>query len=466
MNKTYAITPAISPEIFRAYDIRGIVDKNLTADSVYTIALAVGSELRERGQTQVVIARDGRLSGPTLIQALCAGLLQTGCDVIDIGCVPSPLLYFATHTLPGVNSGVMLTGSHNPTNFNGLKMVIDGVTLFGDRVQAIYQRIQAQQFVQGTGTLREEDVVNRYINRITQEIQLARPLSIVIDCGNGIPGKVAPQLFKALGCQVTELFCEVDGNFPNHHPDPSVVENLRDLITAVNTHRADIGLAFDGDGDRLGVVTNQGEIILPDRQIMLFARELLREFPHSKIVYDVKCSRNVASVVEAAGGIPMMSQTGHSVLKAKMLEIDAKFAGELSGHFFFHDRWYGFDDGLYSGARMLEIMAKTPQSSSEVFHTIPNAIATPEIQISIAEHKKFPFIKQFVEQAEFPEAKRITIDGLRVEFKNGWGLLRCSNTTPTLIARFEADDQTSLTQIMQQFRQQILKVDPRLVLPF
>ncbi len=465
MSKHYQLTRNINPQIFRAYDIRGVVGETLDEDVVYSIAKSIGTEALAKQQQRVVVARDGRLSGPSLQTALIQGLLDCGCDVIDIGAVPSPVLYFATYFLK-TTTGVMLTGSHNPTNFNGLKMMIAGETLTDERITQLYERVQKNELTQGQGKLTTADVIGAYIQRITSEIKLARPLKVVIDCGNGIPGMIAPQLFTALGCEVISLFCDVDGNFPNHHPDPSVPENLQDIIARVKQEQADLGLAFDGDGDRLGVVTETGEIIYPDRQMMLFSEKVLQANPHANIVYDVKCSRFLGETIKKNHGNPIMARTGHSVLKKKMLETNAPLAGELSGHLFFNDRWYGFDDGLYTACRLLEILADENITASELFSRYPVGVTTPEFKINIAENAKFSFMQQFIAKAKFENAELITIDGLRIEFKDGWGLLRVSNTTPCLTARFEADNPASLKRIQADLHQQIAKIDSSLVIPF
>jgi phosphomannomutase/phosphoglucomutase len=462
---SFAIPDAISPSIFRAYDIRGIVDETLTPDAVYAIGLAIGSAAQAKGEREVIIARDGRLSGPTLIIALSKGLQDSGCAVIDIGAVPTPVLYFAANTL-GTSSGVMLTGSHNPPNYNGLKIVLNGETLADKDIYALYERIQARNFTSGNGNVKKIDIVPAYIARIAQDVKLQRPLRVVVDCGNGIAGGVAPQLLRALGCEVIELFCEVDGHFPNHHPDPSVPENLQDLIAAVQKQQADVGLAFDGDGDRLGVVTNCGEIIWPDRQLMLYAIDVLSRHPNAEIIYDVKSTRYLETVIKQHHGRPLMWKTGHSLVKAKLRETGALLAGEMSGHVFFKERWYGFDDGLYTAARLLEILSRNKQSASELFATLPNSINTPELKLPISEEYKFIFMENFKTQARFNGATLTTIDGLRADFANGWGLIRPSNTSPYLILRFEADTQESLAHIQALFREQLLALDKNLALPF
>lgn len=456
----------INPGIFRAYDIRGIVHQALTADAVRAIGQALGSFALEKGEKCIAMARDGRLSGPLLGQALREGLLSTGCDVVDVGVVPTPLLYYATHVLD-TQSGVILTGSHNPAEYNGLKMVIRGTTLTENDIQQLYQRILSQRFCHGQGQYSEQDVIHRYLQEIVCNISLARPLKIVVDCGNGVAGKIVPTLYRAMGCEVHELFCEVDGRFPHHHPDPSEVDNLQDLIRAVRHTHADLGLAFDGDGDRLGVVTSQGDIIWPDRQLILFAQSILQRVPGAKIIYDVKCTDHLATVIRQCGGEPIMWKTGHSLIKAKLAETQALLAGEMSGHIFFKDQWYGFDDAIYAGARLLQILAQQSADSHGLFSTIPNSVNTPELKIALADEDKFLVMNKLIANAHFSAAHEIlTIDGLRVNFADGWGLVRPSNTTPCLVLRFEAKNQGFLTEIQNLFRQFLLSVEPSLVLPF
>lgn len=461
-------TTKIDPSIFRAYDIRGIVDKTLTEESVYAIGRAIGSLAVEKGEERMAVGRDGRLSGPRLSAALCKGIMAAGCDVIDLGIVPTPLLYYSTHVLD-TQSGVMLTGSHNPPEYNGLKIMIDGETLSEDGIQELYRRVVAshseKNFIK-QGERNELDIVESYLTRVTTDVMLARPLKVVIDCGNGVAGKIAPELFRRLGCEVHELFCEVDGNFPNHHPDPSQVENLQDLIQRVRELRADLGLAFDGDGDRLGVVTGLGEIIWPDRQMMLFAKGVLDDQPGAKIIYDVKCTNNLAKVIRDAGGEPVMWKTGHSLIKSKLAETQAALAGEMSGHIFFKHRWYGFDDALYAGARMLEIVAAQSENVDALFEGVPNSVNTPELKIYVSEDEKFSLMQQLIANADFASAELLTIDGLRVNFVDGWGLVRPSNTTPCLVLRFEADSIAVLENIKNIFRASLLAVKPDLVLPF
>lgn len=450
--------------IFRAYDIRGIVGESLTEGHVYAIAQAFGSRVRECGQHQVVIARDGRLSGPALTKALCEGLQSTGCDVVDIGMVATPVLYFASKAL-GSMAGIMLTGSHNPGHYNGLKMVLEGVALTEAAIQDLYRRVCDAQFETGEGVYRQHDVKPAYTEAFLKAVQLTRPLKIVLDAGNGVAGEMAPDLFRALGCEVIPLFCEVDGHFPNHHPDPSDPHNLQDLKAAVALHHADVGLAFDGDADRLGVVTSQGEMVSADRLLMIFAKALLKVQQGAKIVYDVKCTNHLKPIIEAAGGAPIMWKTGHSHIKAKMAEEDAKLGGEMSGHFFFRDRWNGFDDAFYAGARLLEIIANVTDPETP-FKEIPNSINTPEMKISVDESEKFSLMQRLLSEAMFENHQElITLDGLRVNFSDGWGLLRPSNTSPYLILRFEAENNIVLERIQDAFRAWITKVEPSLVLP-
>jgi len=455
----------VDASIFRAYDIRGVVDRTLTVEAVRLIGMAIGSEALQRGRKTIVAGRDGRLSGPQLSAALIEGILATGCNVKDIGCVPTPVLYFATFYLD-TQSGVMVTGSHNPPDYNGLKIVIDGETLSGESIQSLRERIERRNFISGQGSAESIDVVPDYIERIRSDVTLARPLRVVIDCGNGVAGAVAPDLLRSIGCEVTELFCEVDGNFPNHHPDPSKTENLQDLIAAVTANGADIGLAFDGDGDRLGVVTAGGEVIWPDRVLMLYAIDILDRNPGGQIIYDVKCTRFLDGIIREHGGQPLMWKTGHSFIKSKIRSSGALLAGEMSGHIFIKERWYGFDDGLYAGARLLEILARDPRPVTEVFAALPDSVNTPELNVSMQEGEPPVFIEKLLENAHFEGAQVSTIDGLRADYQDGWGLVRASNTTPVLVLRFEADDDEALQRIMGEFRRVMLQVDPGLSLPF
>jgi phosphomannomutase/phosphoglucomutase len=456
----------VNPEIFRAYDIRGVVDDTLTPEVVNSIGRAIGTVALEAGEITLAAGRDGRLSGPALMSALCEGILSTGCDVIDVGVVPTPLLYYATNVLD-TRSGVILTGSHNPPEYNGLKIVINGKTLAEEGITKLYQRIVDQQFQTGKGYLHSMEIIERYISHITHTVRVGRKLKVVVDCGNGVPGCVAPELFRQLGCEVHEIFCEVDGTFPNHHPDPSQPENLQDLIEKVREVNADVGFAFDGDGDRLGVITNKGEIIWPDRQLMLFSQAILAKNPGAKIIYDVKCTNKLADVITEHGGEPIMWKTGHSLIKAKLFETQALLAGEMSGHIFLKDRWYGFDDAIYAAARMLEILAADKMDLDSIFEKFPNSVNTPELKIYVSESEKFSLMNKLISSANFKTALQVmTIDGLRVNFADGWGLVRPSNTTPCLVLRFEAESAGVLTKIQNLFRDFLLAAEPGLVLPF
>ena len=464
-NSMETLTPQIPDSIFRAYDIRGIVGETLTAEFVFQIGQAIGSEALAQGETSIAVARDGRLSGPELSEKLIAGLISTGCNVINIGMEPTPVLYYAANTLD-TRSGVMLTGSHNPANYNGLKIVIGGHTLAGDDIQNLKQRILKSDFAEGNGNVEQVDIKESYLERIVNDVVLARPMKIVIDCGNGVPGAVAPALFSALGCEVTSLFCEVDGEFPNHHPDPSKPENLQDLIQAVQSTGSDIGLAFDGDGDRIGVVTPAGKIIFSDRLLMLYARDLLSRNPGADIIFDVKCTRDLVDLISSLGGRAIMWKTGHSFIKGKLKETGAVIAGEMSGHIFFNDRWYGFDDALYSGARLLEILSMETIDADEVFAEFPEKPTTPEINVAVTDESKFKIIENLQRFGDFGEGRINTIDGVRVGFPESWGLVRASNTTPVLVARFEANDEEQLETIKTLFRNNLLNVDSSLELPF
>jgi len=451
--------------VFRAYDVRGVIGSELDEHAFYMIAQAIAYELHTLDRTGICLARDGRLSSPELTRALKQGLLDSGIDVFDLGEVSTPVMYYATHT-SGIDSGLMVTGSHNPGDYNGIKMVLAGKTLVAEDIQALYQRILDEKIISGTGKDMSLTVLDGYIQRIVSDITLARPMRVVVDCGNGVAGPIIPNVLRQLGCTVFELYCDVDGHFPNHHPDPTVEENLADLQTAVALHKADLGLAFDGDADRLGVVTDQGDIIWPDRLMMLFAQQILEVEPGATIVYDVKCSSHLAHVIQASGGVANMCPTGHSIVKRVMKNTEAALAGEMSGHIFFKNRWYGFDDALYSAARLLEIVSASKQSVSEIFDAIPNSVNTPEIKIPIYDARKFDFMKRFTSEAVFPDAALIVIDGVRVEYPHGWGLLRASNTTPCLVARFEAESDASLSEIQALFKTQLQAMDDDLVIPF
>jgi len=458
---------AIDPVIFRSYDIRGVVGTSLTNDAMRQLGRAIGSEAQALGQQTVIVARDGRVSSVSLQESLVEGLLSTGCDVLEIGLVPTPVLYFATHYLD-TRTGVMITGSHNPPEYNGLKIVLDGTALSGDAIQAIRRRVEQQDYASGQGTLQQTEIVPDYIRRISEEIpvSLGRTLKVVVDCGNGVPGIVAPHILRAIGHDVIELYCEVDGDFPNHHPDPSEPANLEDLIIMVKHEDADLGLAFDGDGDRLGVVDREGNILWADRQLMLFARDVLSRNPGATIVYDVKCSRRLADVIREAGGVPLMWKTGHSLIKSKMVETGALLGGEISGHICFKERWYGFDDALYAAARLLELLVDAKIPPEELFAGLPSGVATPELKIPMPEERHTEFMEKIGVAADFPDAEITDIDGLRVDLPNSWGLVRASNTTPCLVLRFEGDDAQALAEIQERFRHLLLAVDPGLELPF
>ena len=467
--------------IFKAYDIRGIVGKTLTPEIVEAIGQALGSEALARKQTTICVGYDGRLSGPELAGALSKGIRQAGVNVIQLGLVATPMVYFAAYEL-GTACGVMVTGSHNPPDYNGLKMVLAGETLSGETIQSLRARIETgnlktSDLKTGEGKQSHHDIAAAYIAKIVSDVKLARPMKIAVDCGNGVPGAYAKKLYEALGCSVQELFCEVDGHFPNHHPDPSVPENLDDLIRALKNGDAEIGLAFDGDGDRLGVVTKDGQIIYPDRQLMLFAEEVLQRNPKATIIYDVKSTRNLAPWIKERTGQPLMWKTGHSLVKAKIKETSADLAGEMSGHLFFNDlidgaqpakgrRWYGFDDGLYSGARLLEILSRV-QNPSATLNALPDSVSTPEQHIQMQEGEPHALIAQLQKTAHFKGATEvITIDGLRVEYPDGFGLMRPSNTTPVIVLRFEANSEAALQRIQNTFRDVISKAAPHAQLPF
>ncbi|AFP32491.1 phosphomannomutase/phosphoglucomutase [Marinobacter sp. BSs20148] len=457
--------PALSADIFRAYDIRGIVDETLTEAGVELIGQAIGSEALARGVSALCVGYDGRHSSPGLADAVARGLMASGCDVIHVGAVPTPVLYFATHQLD-TGSGVMVTGSHNPSNYNGLKIMLGGETLSGDAIKALHRRILNGNLAQGSGSQSSEDVRRAYLDTIVGDIAVAAPLKVVVDAGNGIAGELGPMLIDELGCDVIPLYCDVDGDFPNHHPDPGKPENLRDLIAKVEQEGADLGIAFDGDGDRIGVVTNRGRIIWPDRLLMLFARDVVSRNPGADVLYDVKCSRRLAGVISQAGGRPVMWKTGHSLMKAKMRETGALLAGEMSGHIFFAERWYGFDDGLYAAARLLEILGIEDRHSDEVFEDFPEDVSTPELNIEVTEASKFGIVERLSAQGEFDDGSISTIDGVRVEYGDGWGLCRASNTTPALVLRFEAESEEALERIKTVFREQLGQVAPELNVTF
>ena len=457
--------PQLNASIFRAYDIRGVVGDSLTAEAAYWIGRAIGSESLARGEPNVAVGRDGRLSGPELVAQLIKGVADSGANVSDVGMVPTPVLYYAANVLEG-KSGVMLTGSHNPPDYNGFKIVIAGETLANESIQRLRERIETGDVASGQGQIKQVDVLKSYADYIRNDVVLAKKLKVVVDAGNGVAAVNAPQLIESLGCEVIPLFCEVDGNFPNHHPDPGKPENLEDLIAKVKETGADLGLAFDGDGDRVGVVTNEGKIIYPDQLLMLFAKDVVSRNPGADIIFDVKCTRRLNNLIAGYGGRPIMWKTGHSLIKKKMKETGALLAGEMSGHVFFKERWFGFDDGIYSAVRLLEILSQEKNSAQQVFDTFPVDISTPEINIQVTEENKFGIIETLQRDAQWGDAQITTLDGVRVDYQNGWGLVRASNTTPVLVLRFEAETLEELERIKTVFRKQLLAVQPDLNLPF
>lgn len=465
MNSQAHVAPQFPDSIFRAYDIRGVFGDTLTAETAYWIGRAIGSQSLALGEPNVSVGRDGRLSGPVLVQQLIQGIADCGCHVSDVGLVPTPALYYAANVLAG-KSGVMLTGSHNPRDYNGFKIVIAGDTLANEQIQALHDRLKNNELASGKGTVEKVEILDSYFNYIKNDIVLAKKLKVVVDCGNGAAGVIAPQLIEALGCEVIPLFCDVDGNFPNHHPDPGKLENLEDLIAKVKETGADLGLAFDGDGDRVGVVTNTGTVVFPDRLLMLFAKDVVSRNPGADIIFDVKCTRRLTPLITGYGGRPVMWKTGHSLIKKQMKISGALLAGEMSGHIFFKERWFGFDDGIYSAARLLEILSQEKDSAEDLFAAFPNDISTPEINIHVTDEGKFSIIDALQRDAQWGDANLTTIDGVRVDYPKGWGLVRASNTTPVLVLRFEADDQAELERIQNVFRAELKKIAPDLQLPF
>ncbi|MEI7785099.1 MAG: phosphomannomutase/phosphoglucomutase [Betaproteobacteria bacterium] len=452
----------LSPSIFKAYDIRGVVPSTLDEDVARALGLAFGTQALAQGEKVVAVGRDGRLSGPALSQALIDGLSRAGVDVIDVGAVTTPMLYFAASTLCA--SGIQVTGSHNPKDYNGFKMVLASRAIYGEEIQGLRRMMESQSWSLAAqpGKVSQVDVLPAYRERIAGDVKLARPMKIVIDSGNGIAGASAPGIFRALGCEVSELFSEVDGQFPNHHPDPSKPENLRDLIAALQSGEAEIGMAFDGDGDRLGIVTKDGQNIFPDRQLMLFARDVLSRVPGSPILFDVKCSQRLAPSIEAAGGQPVMYKTGHSLIKARMRELNSPLGGEMSGHMFFKERWYGFDDGTYAGARLLEILSRSADAS-EVLNALPSSHSTPELNVACQEGEPPRLVAELIAlgQAQFVAPAQVsTIDGLRVDWPDGFGLIRASNTTPVLVLRFEGQTEQALQRIEAEMLALLRRVKP------
>tara|TARA_B110000014_G_scaffold152180_1_gene106373 strand:- start:857 stop:2221 length:1365 start_codon:yes stop_codon:yes gene_type:complete len=449
----------LNDNIFRANDIRGIAFEDLTEEVVFSLGKALGTESIIRKQDNFIIGRDGRVSSPQLFEWISQGVLATGCNVIDIGVVPSPVFYHSTFCLNS-SSGVVITGSHNPSDYNGFKILFDNNSTSSEEIQSIKKRVKEENFLSGKGNIQSLDVIENYIKDVTNNIKLKRPLNISIDCGNGAAGVVAERIYKSLGCQVQGLFCDLDGEFPNHHPDPSKPENVEDLIKSVAENNSDIGLAFDGDADRLGVISPSGEMIFPDMQMILFSEHILKKNPNSKIVFDVKCSKLLEEAILKYKGTPIMSKTGHTFIKSMIRENNAILGGEMSGHIFFNDRWPGFDDGVYAGARILEILSES--EGVDIFNALPKLISTPEINIKTTDEDKFTIIDEFKRISNFEDGKIIEIDGIRVEFGNGWGLLRASNTSPVLVLRFEADSSKSLNNIKDRFKDTLYKIEPSL----
>lgn len=455
----------VGRDVFRAYDIRGVIDEHFDEDAFYSIGRGIACRLHALERSKIFVAKDGRLTSERLARALMQGLLDSGIAVVDLGSVATPVMYYATHEF-GLDCGLMVTGSHNPSAYNGIKIVLAGKTLVQADIDLLFEFVQKGTFINGRALSTALDIMDNYKNRVIRDMTLSRRLKVVVDCGNGIAGPIIPEVIASLGCEVVPLYCDVDGRFPNHHPDPTVEENLADLKKAVAAHQADIGLAFDGDADRLGVVTNLGNVIWPDRLMMYYARALLQRCPGATIVYDVKCSMHLRQVIEEAGGVAKMCPTGHSIVKDIMKKSQAALAGEMSGHLFFKDGWYGFDDALYSACRLLEIVSHSDLSVDEQFALIPDSVNTPEIKLDIQDDMKFTFMDRFCSEAQFDLANIIRIDGLRVEFADGWGLVRASNTTPCLVLRFEAYDKNSLERIQGLFREQLLLIDQALNIPF
>jgi phosphomannomutase len=455
----------VSPSIFKAYDVRGVVPSTLDEQVAFALGRAFGHMAREEGEKAVAVGRDGRLSGPSLSAALVRGLAAAGVDVIDIGMATTPMLYFAASTL--CSSGIQVTGSHNPKDYNGFKMVLAGRAIYGEEIQALRKLVEADQGQAAdgkAGSIRNVNLFAPYRDRIAGDVKLARKMKIVVDCGNGVAGASAPAIFRALGCEVIELFSEVDGNFPNHHPDPSKPENLRDLMAALKSSGAELGLAFDGDGDRLGIVTPGGNNIYPDRQMMLFARDVLKRVPGGTVIFDVKCTQRLAPAIREAGGVPLMYKTGHSLIKAKMKEVDSPLGGEMSGHIFFKERWFGFDDGTYAGARLLELLSRHPDPAA-VLDALPTSFSTPELNVKCAEGEPHRVVEQLIARAKFDAPAQVsTIDGVRVDWPDGFGLIRASNTTPVLVLRFEGHTQEALDRIEKTMLELLRSVKPDAVI--
>ena len=447
----------VNQHIFRANDIRGVAYKDLTKEVVIKLGKSLGSEALERGVKDFVIGRDGRLSSPDMYEWLSGGVLSTGCNVINIGIVTSPMFYHSTFVLESA-SGVVITGSHNPGEYNGFKVVFNNQSTSSEEIVSLKKRILNNDFKTGEGLCRDEDIKESYINEIISSVKLNKQLNISIDCGNGSAGIIAKEVYERLGCNVRELYGDIDGQFPNHHPDPSKVENMLDLIKDVEENQSCVGLAFDGDADRLGVISPKGEIIYPDRQMILFANQVINESSAAKIVFDVKCSKLLPDEILKLGGEPLICKTGHTFIKQKIRETNAQLGGEMSGHIFFNDRWKGFDDGIYAGARMLEIIAS--EDNKDIFSELPNMVSTPELNVPTSEEEKFYLVEEFIKKTDFSNAKIIDIDGIRVEYEKGWGLLRASNTSPVLVLRFEAETEDDLNHIKTIFYENLKRIEP------
>ena len=453
------------PNMFRAYDVRGIVTDGLDEQLAYALGKALASEALAQGQTRIVTGGDGRLSTPALKAALNQGIVSTGADVLDIGIVPTPLVYYGT-CVTNTQTGIMVTGSHNPKDYNGFKMVIDGNTLAGDEIQALLTRIQNEDWRHGQGEIKHSELTDGYIAEVSKQLRLKTPMKIVIDCGNGVTGMMAERFFEAMGAEVTSLYTEVDGNFPNHHPDPSKPANVADLQAKVAELNADIGFAFDGDGDRVGVITAAGDNVFADKLMMVLARDVAARNPGASILYDVKCSRHLAGIIRDAGANPIMCQTGHSLVKKKMRETGALLAGEMSGHVFYKEQWYGFDDALYTAARIMDLLARSDADLDTLLAALPADVGTPEINLTVTDQSKFDIVQRLSDQGWFEGGDLSTIDGVRVDYDDGFGLVRASNTTPVLVLRFEAADSAGLDRIVHQFKTQLALVEPTLSLDF
>lgn len=456
---------ALPTNIFRAYDIRGVVGADLDSSNIELIGKSLATLALEAGETSLLFGADGRLTSPALKTALLRGVLSTGCHVVDLGIIPTPLLYFATHTSEWT-SGIMLTASHNPPEYNGIKIVHRRSCLTPEQIQQIRERAESREFRSGEGSLTHRDLKAAYIGRLTKDVTLQRKLKVVVDCANAVPGLIAPELFKALGCDVIPLYCDLDGHFPNHHPDPTIHDNMQDLIAQVTAHNADLGIALDGDGDRVVVVTNAGNVIDTDRLLMLLIRDIVPRYKSPNVVFDVKCSTLLTQLIRECGGNPVMSRSGHSFMKQTMHETQAVVGAEFSAHVFIKDRWYGYDDGLYVGARFLELLSRQPETAETLLQSLPKSIVTPELRIEVDDERKFVLMDRIKKLAAFPQGTVNILDGIRVDFADGWGLIRASNTTPALLLRFEATSHPSLVSIQQMFRELLMQVDDMLDLNF